>query len=95
MTAFYGMYGYLGDYLHHSLGQPVIANGLVAMAYGIGFGAAALLGGVLDRIDARRLLLFSLLTVVGIYLALAIVGKSIGAVLAIRCEHADRTVNCN
>src|SRR5690349_20458121 len=28
MAAFYGMYGYLGDHLHHSLGQPVSANGL-------------------------------------------------------------------
>ena len=27
MTAFYGVYGYLGDHLHSGLGEPVSANG--------------------------------------------------------------------
>ncbi|WP_292448259.1 MFS transporter, partial [Mesorhizobium sp.] len=38
MTAFYGVYGYLGDHLHEGLGEPVSANGLAAIAYGLGFG---------------------------------------------------------
>lgn len=46
MTAFYGVYGYLGDHLHEALGRPVSASGLAAVSYGIGFGAAALLDGI-------------------------------------------------
>ena len=46
MTAFYGVYGYLGDHLHEGLGQAVSVNGLAALVYGFGFGGAALLDGV-------------------------------------------------
>src|SRR5206468_2760364 len=38
MTAFYGVYGYLGDHLHEGLGQSVSVNGLAALIYGVGFG---------------------------------------------------------
>ncbi|TIU94788.1 MAG: MFS transporter [Mesorhizobium sp.] len=33
MTAFYGVYGYLGDHLHNGLGRPVSANGFTPFAY--------------------------------------------------------------
>ena len=61
MTAFYGVYGYLGDHLHNGLGRPVSANGLAALVYGVGFGGAALLDGVADRLGARRLMPFAFL----------------------------------
>ncbi|TIX96275.1 MAG: MFS transporter, partial [Mesorhizobium sp.] len=63
MTAFYGVYGYLGDHLHNGLGRPVSANGLAALAYGAGFGMAALLDGVIDRLGARRVTPFAYLLV--------------------------------
>jgi len=83
MAAFYGMYGYLGDHLHSRLGEPVSANGIAALVYGIGFGSAALLDGVVDRLGARRVMPFAFLAVAGVYLAFAVAGATFHAVLVI------------
>ncbi|MFB9983631.1 MFS transporter [Mesorhizobium kowhaii] len=82
MTAFYGVYGYLGDHLHSGLGKPVSANGWAALAYGIGFGAAALLDGVIDRLGARRVMPFAYLLVAVVYVAMAATSGSFGLTLA-------------
>ncbi|WP_192183142.1 MFS transporter [Mesorhizobium amorphae] len=82
MTAFYGVYGYLGDHLHSGLGQPVSANGWAALAYGAGFGAAALLDGVIDRLGARRVMPFAYLLVAVVYVAIAAASGSFGLTLA-------------
>ena len=47
--------------------QPVSANGLVALVYGIGFGGAALLDGIADRLGARRLLPSAFVAVAAVY----------------------------
>lgn len=83
MSAFYGIYGYLGDHLHSALGEPVSANGIVALVYGIGFGAAALLDGVVDRLGARRVMPFAFLAVAAVYLGFALAGGSFAFVLVI------------
>lgn len=82
MTAFYGVYGYLGDHLHVGLGEPVSANGLAALAYGIGFGMAALLDGVIDRLGARRVMPFAYLLVAAVYVAIAATSDSFSLILA-------------
>lgn len=82
MTAFYGVYGYLGDHLHKGLGEPVSANGWAALAYGVGFGAAALLDGVIDRLGARRVMPFAYLLVAIVYVAMAAASGSFGLTLA-------------
>lgn len=82
MTAFYGVYGYLGDHLHHGLGEPVSANGLAALAYGLGFGGAALLDGVIDRLGARRVMPFAYLLVAAVYVAIAYAAGSFGLLVA-------------
>jgi DHA1 family inner membrane transport protein len=82
MTAFYGVYGYLGDHLHVGLGEPVSANGLAALAYGVGFGMAALLDGVIDRIGARRVMPFAYLLVAVVYVAIAVTSSSFSLILA-------------
>jgi predicted MFS family arabinose efflux permease len=82
MTAFYGVYGYLGDHLHVGLEQPVSANGLAALAYGIGFGTAALLDGVIDRLGARRVMPFAYLLVAVVYVAMAATSGSFGVTIA-------------
>ncbi|OBQ70621.1 MFS transporter [Mesorhizobium erdmanii] len=82
MTSFYGVYGYLGDHLHVGLGEPVSANGLAALAYGIGFGTAALLDGVIDRLGARRVMPFAYLLVAAVYVAIAATSNSFGLTLA-------------
>lgn len=82
MTAFYGVYGYLGDHLHSGLGRPVSANGWAALAYGVGFGTAALLDGVIDRLGARRVMPFTYLLVAAVYVALAATSDSFGPTIA-------------
>ncbi|TPM03615.1 MFS transporter [Mesorhizobium sp. B2-3-11] len=82
MTAFYGVYGYLGDHLHSGLGQAVSANGLAALAYGTGFGTAALFDGIIDRLGARRVMPFAYLLVAMIYVAIAATSDSYGLTLA-------------
>lgn len=82
MTAFYGVYGYLGDHLHKDLGEPVSANGLAAIAYGLGFGAAALLDGIIDRLGARRVMPVAYLLVAAVYVAMALVSGGFGPLMA-------------
>ncbi|MER9212184.1 MFS transporter [Mesorhizobium sp. M0074] len=83
MTAFYGIYGYLGDHLHNGLGRPVSANGLAALAYGAGFGAAALLDGVIDRLGARRVMPFAYLLVAVVYVVIAAASSSFHLTIAV------------
>ncbi|MBZ9707303.1 MFS transporter [Mesorhizobium sp. ESP7-2] len=82
MTAFYGVYGYLGDHLHVGLGEPVSANGLAALAYGVGFGTAALFDGIIDRLGAGRVMPFAYLLVAMVYVAIAATSDSYGLTLA-------------
>lgn len=81
MAAFYGMYGYLGDYLHNGLGQPVSANGLAALVYGLGFGAAALLDNIVDRLGAKRVMPAAFFVAGAIYVGMAVLGGSFTALL--------------
>ncbi|WPU25488.1 MFS transporter [Cedecea neteri] len=83
MTAFYGIYAYLGDHLHQDLGLPVTANGGVAIAYGAGFGCAALLSGMVDRFGPKRLMPPVLLVAALVYLGLAMFGGSLVGVICL------------
>ncbi|NIF31855.1 MFS transporter [Enterobacter sp. Cy-643] len=83
MTAFYGIYAYLGDHLHQDLGLPVTANGGVAIAYGAGFGCAALLSGIVDRFGPKRLMPPVLLVAAFVYLGLAMLGGSLVGVICL------------
>ncbi|EJF30418.1 MULTISPECIES: MFS transporter [Enterobacteriaceae] len=83
MTAFYGIYAYLGDHLHQDLGLPVTANGGVAIAYGAGFGCAALLSGMVDRFGPKRLMPMVLLVAAFVYLGLAMLGGSLVGVICL------------
>jgi len=56
MTAFYGMYAYLGDHLRQALGASSGTAGLVILAYGIGFGLAGFGDRMVDRLGPPRLL---------------------------------------
>lgn len=83
MAAFYGVYGYVGDHLHARLGLPVSANGIIAISYGFGFGAAAFLDRLMDRFGTDRLLPFIFLVVAGIYVLMSLASGSYAAMLAI------------
>lgn len=83
MTGFYGVYGYLGDHLHHGLGRPLSANGLAALAYGLGFGGAALLDGAIDRMGARRAMPLAYLAVASVLVAMAAMSGSYWAMIGL------------
>lgn len=83
MASFYGVYAYVGDHLHAGLGLPVSANGLVALSYGLGFGGAAFLDRLIDRLGAGGLLPPIFLAVAAIYAAMAAAGGSYGGMLAV------------
>lgn len=80
MTAFYGVYGYLGDYLYHTLHQPLSANGLVALCYGIGFGSAAFLDAMIGKVSTRVAMPASFITVATVYFLFALSGNNVPVV---------------
>lgn len=81
MSAFYGIYGFLGDHLHNGLGRSLSANGFAALAYGFGFGSAAILDKFVDRVGARRTMPIALCAVGAVYLCMALAGASFGGLL--------------
>ncbi|HEV7320785.1 MAG TPA: MFS transporter [Ensifer sp.] len=83
MAAFYGVYAYIGEHLHTALGLPVSANGLIAVSYGFGFGAAAFLDRLIDRLGAERLLPLIFLVVAGVYGAMTAASASYSAMLVV------------
>ncbi|WP_163265993.1 MFS transporter [Chelativorans alearense] len=83
MTAFYGVYAYLGDHLHSELSLPISANGLVTLAYGLGFGAAAFLDGLEKRVAPQMGLPLAFLAVALVYLLMAMENGAYGAILAL------------
>lgn len=83
MAAFYGVYAYVGDHLHRALGLPVSAGGLLALCYGLGFGATAFLDRWIDRFGPARLLPTFFMAVCGIYLLMAAAAGSYVALLAV------------
>lgn len=76
MTAFYGTYGYIGDHIHTQLDLPVTAGGVIALVYGLGFGAAALGDPYIDRYGSRRILPWCFLSIALIY---ALIGLGSGS----------------
>jgi MFS transporter, DHA1 family, inner membrane transport protein len=81
LTAFYGVYGYLGDYLRHGLGLSLSVNGLVALAYGLGFGSAVFFDHAVERLGPKWSLSAVLTLIATTYLVLALAGKGLIEVL--------------
>jgi len=67
MTAFYGVYAYLGDHLRQALGASSGTAGLVVLAYGVGFGLAGFGDRMVDRLGPSHLLPFVLGTLALVY----------------------------
>ncbi|NIA71914.1 MFS transporter [Pelagibius litoralis] len=68
MIAFYGTYTFLSDHLRglHDAGAGL--GGLIALSYGLGFGAAVAFDGLLDRLGPWRLAAPVFVLIAGIYL---------------------------
>lgn len=76
MTAFYGVYAYLGDYARRSLDLTAAQAGLLVLAYGLGFGLASFGDRFVDRIGARRSFAPALGGIAAVYAALALAPAS-------------------
>lgn len=83
MASFYGVYAYVGDHLHRGLGLPVSAGGLLALCYGLGFGATTFLDRWIDRLGPARLLPLFFAVVGGVYLVMTAASASYVAMLAV------------
>ncbi len=83
MASFYGVYAYVGDHLHRGLGLPVSAGGLLALCYGLGFGATTFLDRWIDRLGPARLLPLFFAVVGAVYLAMTAASASYPALLAV------------
>ncbi len=72
MISFYGVYAYLGDHVAATLRLSTAAAGLITLAYGLGFGLAALLDGVIDKAGPARAMPPAFAAIAAIYAALAL-----------------------
>lgn len=82
MTAFYGLYAYLGTHIGVGLGLGTTVAGFGALAYGLGFGGAAALGGVIDRLGSARAAPLVFGALVAAYLSLAAAAETPAVLLA-------------
>jgi len=71
MTAFYGLYAYLGAHLGGALGVSTGLIGLAPLAYGLGFGIALPLDRLIDRHGAPAAAPLAFAALALVYLALA------------------------
>lgn len=83
MTAFYGLYAYLGPHLTQHLGFPTALAGLAALAYGIGFGAVAPLDRLIDKYGAARSAPFIFAGLIAIYISLAASALSVVSIFIV------------
>ena len=83
MTAFYGMYAYLGDHLRQALGVSSGTAGLVVLAYGVGFGLAGFGDRMVDRMGPHRLLPMTLGALALIYGLMIPAASSLAALTAL------------
>lgn len=81
MTAFYGLYAYLGTHLQGPLALAGSLASLAPFAYGAGFGLAAFLGRVIDSYGSDRLAPVIFAALLGVYLLFA--GSAMQAPLVI------------
>ncbi|MBY8911796.1 MFS transporter [Bacillus sp. YC2] len=68
MIGFYGMYSFLGTYLHHVFSGGNTAAGLLIMIYGIGFSMSVFTGKIADKAGKMRSLITAM-AVISIWLA--------------------------
>ncbi len=83
MTAFYGLYSYLGAHLSDVLALPTAVAGLAPLAYGLGFGGAAVFDRLIDRHGAEVAAPLAFAGLAVVYLLLAAAGASASLLLAL------------
>lgn len=72
MACFYGIYAFSGTQAVTGFGQSTAQAGLIALIYGLGFGAASLFAAPLGRLPANVAMPAALLAATGVICAIAI-----------------------
>lgn len=83
MTAFYGLYAFLGTDLTGHLGLSTASAGLAPLAYGLGFGIAAPADRLLDRYGTIAVAPVAFLVLGMIYAAMAVVSDHSALLIAL------------
>ncbi|MGH6613247.1 MFS transporter [Sphingomonas sp.] len=83
MTAFYGLYAYLGPHLTGNLRLSTAAAGLAPAAYGLGFGAAAFIDRLLDRYSPSAVAPIAFVGLGLVYAALAVAADHAAVLIAL------------
>jgi predicted MFS family arabinose efflux permease len=83
MTAFYGLYSYLGAHLVERLHLSTAAAGLAPLAYGLGFGVAVFADRLLDRHGAANCSPFAFLGLGLVYLALSAASAQVAVLIGL------------
>lgn len=83
MTAFYGVYAFLGDFIRLYLGLTAGEAGMIVLSYGAGFGLAGVGDRLIDRFGARRLFPLILLSIAVVYLAMIPAVESFAGIMVI------------
>jgi len=81
MIGFYQTYTFIGDHVRHLHGSGAWLPGLIAGSYGLGFGAAMVFDGWIDRVGSRKLMAFTLFLVGVNYLVLPLAMLNIWSVV--------------
>lgn len=86
MTAFYGIYVFLGDHLRATLGLTAGEAGLIVLGYGAGFAVASVADSAISRIGPYRMLPIMMCVVGVIYVVLIpATGSYMTATIAATC----------
>lgn len=79
MLAFFGAYSYIGTHVVDVLGRSGTAAGLISMAYGAGYGFAALLNKYVDRLPRHQAMALAYSGLCLTYIVMASVAQNYGA----------------
>lgn len=82
MTAFFGFYAYVGTHLREAFGFSAATAGLAPLTYGLGFGSASLVAGLIDRAGPDRVAPYVFAALFCCYLILGAVSDNVVMVLS-------------
>lgn len=83
MASFYGVYAFVGDHVRGLQGVSASSAGLIVLAYGLGFGAASLGDGLVDRLGPQRVFPLALAVLAVIYAVMAPAAESFALIVAL------------
>lgn len=97
MSAFYGLYGYLGAYVETKLHLGTTYAGMISLVYGVGFGLGTLADPLIDRKGAAKMTQPIFCALLLVYLVAAWASTTYAGFLAVAllwgfCQHLGLTL---